>query len=160
MVVAAPYVVDERQVAKLLHYQVSDALRQLDANNQVDWIEVEGGRRTFITHEQGIAALNNATTRRDLGTNPLHARWQKVGQIEGYDTEEECFKSGTSVVVNLVKANFGSACSAFFGSTPVGLTIDSGWNIFQKSGIADISGANAVINYRWYVRKSCVFERA
>lgn len=127
-------------------------MADLDGDGKLEWHEMEGGRFTTVGPEHAkryghISARGQATTPSQWYNSV--GNWFGVGLTDGHETEEACITTGNQVLNGLVQAHAASACTAFFSATTAGVAIDNGWNVFQVSGLADMSGANTYINYRW-----------
>ncbi|KAK9800109.1 putative phosphatidylserine decarboxylase protein [Seiridium cardinale] len=146
--VTAPTALDNM----LPHDKVNDVIKYLDSKGQIEWTEVDGGNITSITHDAGLQAVN-AISSRDQKTSPsgwfTSHGWSSVGEIDGHSTKTACINSGDKMLTSLVAAGASTACNHFFGKSAAGAMGNNVWNVYQQWGLADTTGKNAIINWRW-----------
>ncbi|KAI0006247.1 hypothetical protein F4779DRAFT_597142 [Xylariaceae sp. FL0662B] len=157
VVIARPSVHVAREDVGVPHDKVNGLLVDLDGDGKLDWVQVEGGRFTTIPNDLGLQYLNkgkgNSTVARDQGDTPSgwfgSHKWKSIGNVEGHSAKQSCIGSGAKIASSLIQSSATSACTAFLSQSAAGVVIDNGWNVFEKSGLADLAGKSININFRW-----------
>ncbi|KAI1401177.1 hypothetical protein F4819DRAFT_508647 [Hypoxylon fuscum] len=155
--IARPSAHVAREDAGVPHDKVNGLLIDLDGDGKLDWVELEGGRFTTIPTDLGLQYLNkdksNLTVARGQGSSPSswygNHKWNSVNNVEGHSAKVSCINSGNEISSSLIQSASTSACTAFLSQTAAGVAIDNGWNVFVKSGLADLAGKSININFRW-----------
>ncbi|KAK9424952.1 putative phosphatidylserine decarboxylase protein [Seiridium unicorne] len=146
--ISAPTALDNM----LPHDQVNDVVKYLDSKGQIEWTEVDGGNITSFTHDVGLQAAN-AISSRDQKTSPsgwfTSHDWTSVGEIDGHSTKTACIGSGDKFLTSIVAAGASAACNNLLSKSTAGVLGNKGWNVYKQSKLADTTGANGFINWRW-----------
>lgn len=127
----------------------------LDANGELEWTYVEGGRRTTIPIDKITGAQNSVQNR----SVALEARggpkadvggWTNAGQVAQYAASYACEKSGEYGVSTTIDALASDACNSLLASVPGAPIAEKAWNVYQAAAKPDASGGQFSTIYRFF----------
>lgn len=124
---------------------------KLDAQGELEWTYVDGGRRTTIPIDK-IHSVNSRSLALEARGGPSAAvgDWTNAGQIAQHAASYACEKSGEYGVSTTIEALASDACKNLLDLVPGAPVAEKAWNVFQAATKPDASGGQFNTIYRFF----------